>query len=283
MKKTILLFLFTLPVIIVVLVFAIAGFVGRRVMFIEIGSVTMSHSAQETHYYAIQGGYKVFANVGQSIPLQRYIILYPARANFNDLTIVSSDPGIASVENGYIRIHRQMRTSDVVLQGQQDQNVIDIEIRHGGETRLTILVQVETSPDAGIDYFGFNFDLFDRLSDELWREFITTEQRIIEVNDQDHIENFLSIYRAHIPSSMGNTLPIKDILERGFDTAPHDLLHSIPTNLERRNEFLGSLEFSVTGDAVEITGATMTITGTGEVIITVTYENFTLEIMVEIV
>jgi len=227
MKKTILLFLFVLPVIIVILIVAIVGFVGRRVMFIEIQSVSINYeifnySPNFTERFSPNPNDLILsAEVGEVFEFTRYIVVEPLEAA-RQLVFESSNPQAVQVIDGRIHILQNARMTD-------SEEGIELAVMHG--VRLfTVLVRIDIDDDS-FDYFGFDEDLFIRGADTDWADtygVFLNHDAVLEID------------RSYILSELNNTIPIGWILERGFNTAPRNLLYLANP---RRNQFLDSLQF----------------------------------------
>jgi len=227
MKKTILLFLFIIPVIIVVLVVAIAGFVGRRVMFVQIQGVTVDQtifeSRQEFHEQYGSNNLILIAEVGDEIEFLRYLVVQPAEAA-DQLNFVSSNPDAVQVIDGRIHILQNMRSTDLATG-------IELQIMHGVETFFTVFVIINLDNNR-FDYFGFDHGLFIEGIEQSW---------IFEMGLSVNFYGRIQIEKNYIASGLNQTIPIGKILERGFNVAPIDLLNLADL---QREEFLDSLYFS---------------------------------------
>ncbi|MCL2847330.1 MAG: hypothetical protein FWE13_01080 [Firmicutes bacterium] len=240
MKKTILLFLFVIPVIIVILVVAIAGFVGRQVMFIEIRDVrwdeAIFESRLEFNEHSNTHDLIVLGNRGDVIPFMRYIIVEPADAS-ESLTFVSSNPEVVDVINGHIHILQNMRSTD-------PSEGIEIRVMHGIRVFFTVFVMKEEADENYLDYFGFSFDLFrDWLNRDAEREWRNELGLPAEVG----IYNRVIIEREFMAEELGGIIPISNILERGYNVAPNNLLIS---KNPLRQEFLNSLAFESSNSSI---------------------------------
>jgi len=259
MKKTILLFLFVLPVIIVLLIIAIMGFVGRAVMFRPIQNVTISERIFESSpNFNLQYGTNnliLLASPGEQIEFLRYIIVEPQEAA-RQLTFESSNPSVVSVDdNGRINVLQNMRTTD-------PDTGIEIVVTHGADRFFSVFVQVALD-DTRFDYFGFDTELFLRGMNNDWED-----EFGLSVNFDWQIE----IDRDAMQG--GNIIPIGMILERGLNIAPNHLLNIANPN---RTAFLNSLGFGSSDTSIlSITNADgagqfdASVLATGEVEITIT-------------
>jgi len=278
MKKTILLFLFTLPVVIVVLVFAIAGFVGRQVMFVEITNVTMASAALDpngSNYLQPDdtNNFQLRVNVGDVIDLQRYLIIEPARARFSHLNIDISNPGAVEIRGGRIHILQNMRSTD-------PGTGIEIAIRHDMDPFFRIFVIIATDYTR-FDYFGFDYNLFfdlTRGADDaaIWRGFIWVFRD----------DGFIRIERNQALVNQGNRFDYRDFFQRGINIAPRELLFFDNPD---KDAFLNSLNFASGDPTILYLGADgyAEVRGVGEVTVTVTTNfrdrNFSLEVNIEVV
>lgn len=216
MKKTILLFLFILPVVIAVLIIAITGFVGRSVMVIPIQSVMVDNAIFNSNegFHAQYGtnNFILIANRGDNIEFMDYVTIYPANAT-GSLEFYISNPHAVEVSSGQIRILANARFSDPATG-------IEVRVNHGAQHFFSIFVII--APDENhFDYFGFCGDLFSIGADEDW--FFNYG---LSIAFNDYGEFYLRINRDVLYyDGIFNTLPIGQILERGFNIAPNTLLN----------------------------------------------------------
>jgi len=240
MKKVILLLLLILPVIIVAASFAIAGAIGRGIMYVEIERVYISDLDGFTMAGYIddpyaENTYKLYAQVGGVYELEAFLAIEPERAKFSDLEFSYSNPSAAAVADGKIRVAENRRTSD--------KDGVVVKVKYGLDTFLTIYLDI--APDySSFDYFGCDYNaLSEGISnhnpqnpDEKWSKYCSVNTG----------SGYLVINRENAGAA---EIPIGDILRNGFDTAPYDILYKEPY----RTDFLKSLNFtSGNGDKLKI-------------------------------
>ncbi|MCL2556386.1 MAG: hypothetical protein FWE03_05170 [Firmicutes bacterium] len=245
MKKTILLFLFILPVIIVLLILAIIGFVGRTLLVVPIERVYIDQrifdANENFHQQYGTNNLILLANVGDIIEFMEFVIVEPRDAT-TAISFDISNPDAIAVENGRIRVLQNMRTSDPATG-------VELTITHGASRFFSVFIRIDTD-NTRFDYFGFNFDLFERgISGENWHiDYalgIGYRQDLVwaeDIDDYDYVFTpHLLIEKNYIKEDANYTLPIGAILERGFNIAPINLLNYGTTI---RKDFLASLKFS---------------------------------------
>ncbi|MCL2861127.1 MAG: hypothetical protein FWE22_01800 [Firmicutes bacterium] len=282
MKKTILLFLFILPVIIVVLVFAIAGVVGRRQMVVPVESVEINRaifedSPQKHSPWHEQYGTNnliLIVSPGEEIEFARYFVIYPAEASLNFSLFEISNPEVVQInEQGNIVVLQNMRSTD-------PREGIEIVVVDGATRFFSVFIIIDVD-GTRFDYFGFDGDLFREGIGRDWEEFgLENAGDFVSID----FENQLIIERNFIPYELEYVIPIAAILERGFNVAPFDLLYVINP---LREQFLASLTFSSSNNNIlRITGdgfAEVLGTGEMEIRITTNFLNSNFEIVVNIV
>jgi len=288
MKKTILLFLFILPVIIVLLILAIVGFVGRTLLVIPIENVSIDPRIfsynQNFHMQGDTNNLILFANVGDSVPFMDFVIVEPMDATTALGFDISNPDAISIDENGRIVVSQNMRTSDPATG-------IELTLRYGEQIFFSVFIEIAID-NTRFDYFGFDFGLFGRgVSQENWhidyalgidytQQLAWFEYR----NDYDYVDVWhILIGKDYIDEAKNYTLPIKTIVERGFNIAPTNLLNYGTT---LRNDFLASLTFdSSNAQILELYDNHAIIHSVGEVYVTVTtsFLGVNLSIVVPIV
>ena len=238
MKKTIILFLFVLPVVVVVLIVAITGFVGRGVMFVEIESVLVNSTIFEKESRFNASGLNnltLIAEVDDKINFKQHLTVVPSTA-FDQIEFAVSNPNAVSVcGDGYININQNMRSTD-------DGTGIEIQVRHGIRHFFSVFVIIQVD-ESRLDYFGFCFDLFERMAESSWGfEYgISVGTNFVDLeNGERQANRFLQINKEYLQSA-DYVLPVGSILERGFVVAPTTILN---LNNIQRDFFLASLSFA---------------------------------------
>ncbi|MCL2234422.1 MAG: hypothetical protein FWC11_06385 [Firmicutes bacterium] len=262
MKKTILLFLFILPVIIVVLVFAIAGFVGRTLLFNPVQNVHFNENifSSTPEYHAQYGTNNLIllGRRGEQFDFERYLVVYPAAASTDQLEFESSNPDVARVgDDGRIHILQNMRSTD-------PRDGIEIVVMHNVDRFFSVFVIVETDETA-FDYFGFDVDLFRVGIESDWEEH--GAESVLDFGLRVGFDGQITITKDDILHEE-NFIPLKAILERGFNVAPFNILYLAN---EQRAEFLWHLIFTSSNtNVLRISRDGAEIVGIGEVYVTVT-------------
>lgn len=231
MKKAVLLLVFVLPVIIVMLVFAIAGFVGRQSMYISIEGVyakDLDELANADYFDHGQNTFEIFPNVGDVVEFASYFRVEPARANFSNIEFDISNKNAVQIVNGKIHVLQNRRFSD--------EGSVKITATN---TKLTVFVSIRPDYDR-FDYFGFDYNI---LKKNLESDFASTKEDII--TEEENTNHFIEINRALIyDEDFNKSLAITEqertyiialgrILELGFDTAAEGWLFGA-----KRTEFL---------------------------------------------
>ena len=229
MKKVILLLLLILPVIIVAVSFAIAGFVGRAQRYIVIENVYVTdlddffeykENGKIVYWYNqdnVNDRFDLLAEVDGVYEFEKFITVSPSRANFSGLDFVISNPSAVKIEDGKIHVMQNLRSTDGLS--------VEIRIEYGEKLFMIIYVKPEIDNDR-FDYFGFDYNMLDRGIKEQNLEYINvTADRKIEIT------------RAGT-ASLGYIIPLGEILNDGFNIAPANLLGSY----EGKNDFLDSIE-----------------------------------------
>jgi len=247
MKKVIILILLILPVVIVLITFAIANSLGREIMFAPVEHVVLSNiDGLIDEGYWIDGEPtdenlklvlwadrytgKPTARDCEPYELGKFFTVVPSKVKITDFKFTSSNEDAVTVKEGNIYILQKTRTSDKY-------NEVVITASFSGKDYFTVYVNTEDIPDDEnrFDYFGWYKD-----------------------------------NRVEITAELGVPFSLSAILEGGIDTSPHDLLYNIDE--DRRNAFLASLKFTSSNQSIlEVTedGTIAEIMGEGEVIITI--------------
>ena len=236
MKKIILLLLFLLPVGIVAITFAVAGAIGREVMFVEITDVVFDEQYEDNRLFAEfgSGNWQVTAQIGDVIDFERHLRLYPSNARYSYLeqALFVSNTNAVSVVNGQIRILQNMTTVDFLNQG------VEIRVQFAGNPFFTIFVDIERD-NTRIDYFGFCYELFTvgRAWSGVYRPLGLTSN----VAEQ-------RLELAVTPA----TLQLREALQYGMNVAPAHLTNPglEATHPGLYTQFLNSLAFSSSDDTV---------------------------------
>jgi len=272
MKKTILLFLFVLPVIIVLLILAIIGFVGRTLLVVPIENVRIDQRIFEINenFHAQYGTNNLIllANVGESIEFMDFVIVEPMDAT-TAIGFDISNPDAIAIENGQIRVLQNKRTTDPATG-------VELTLTYGAARFFSVFIIIAVD-NTRMDYFGFCFELFERgISGENWHidyALSTGYSRNLAwsnaINDYDYIDVLhLLIEKDYINETANYTLPLAAILERGLNIAPINLLNY---GTALRRDFLASLNFSSSNtDILELYNHNAIIRSVGEVYITIT-------------
>ena len=245
MKKVILLLLLILPVAIVAASFAIAGAIGRGIMYVEVEQVYLTRDAAvQAEFYQIyrgrQNGYVLTAQVGRDYEFGKFFTVSPAKAKFADLDFPSSNPAAVSVEDGKLRVKQNMRSSD--------NKEIRIDVKYGDTEFFSVYVQIE--PDNGrFDYFGYDYGLLERsVSNAKWPDPYSD----VKVSDSCGVNTnlgYLIIDRSRIPGGAGVIPDIGALLRDGLDTAPYNLLYYDEGNVNWV-DFANSLTVASNDEAV---------------------------------
>jgi len=276
MKKTILLFLFVLPVIIVLLILAITGFVGRLVMVIPIQNAQID-SAIFAHYDGFHSQYSsnnlvLLAQVGDEFNIGQFVIIEPYNAT-SGITFESSNPNVVSVNgNGRIVVKQNMRSTDLATG-------VELVAMAGADRFFSVFVIVATD-HTRFDYFGFEMELFMRGFDIDW---------ISDFGLGVNFYNQIEFAKEFIAVEHGNIVPILEILERGLNVAPKNILNLANP---RRSEFLESISLVSSDESIlRIFGTAgqqqAELLAAGEVSVTITInfmgKNFSTDVPVVIV
>ena len=118
MKKTILILILVLPVVVVSLVYMIAGFVAREAAVQPINRIHRNIPVMNGYYIFTLGEGRAMATnwwVGKTINLRSFITPQPApRAQFSalDITLELTNPldddGAITITNGVVTVHREI-------------------------------------------------------------------------------------------------------------------------------------------------------------------------------
>ena len=234
MKKVILLLLLILPVIIVAVSFAIAGFVGRAQMYIEIENVYvtdldsffMYRENGKIVYWHYTGNnrddrFVLTGEVEGKYEFEKFITVSPARAKFSDLKFVVSNPLAVKVEGGRIHIMQNARSSDG--------KYVEIRVEYGEKLFLIVYVDIEID-NGRFDYFGFDYNALH----------LAVKAQDLEYVEVSVADRLIRIEKQGVPAS--DTIPLGEILNDGFDIAPSNLFS---ISFADRIGFLNKLEFEI--------------------------------------
>lgn len=247
MKKTIILFLFILPVAIVLLVFAVVGFVARAAMYVEIEKVYVSSEHMRgftDEGYEMWGESENYdrwfirAQIGDVFEFEKFITVEPAKVGFERLEINCSNPSAVELIDGKIHIQENMRFSDVLF---TDNKLIEFKLSYSNKDFMIIYIDIREDLSR-FDYFAFDTDVFKKnISDSqpLWSDYI----QIRESASENTVTKYLEIDAAKASS----VIALSEILLDGIDTAPKSLLYSSSPAYE---EFLNSLSISSSNSSV---------------------------------
>jgi|GEM_PF-5065026 len=279
MKKIILLLLLILPVLIVVASFAIAGVVGREILYVEIEDIELSDSdGFYAEGYWLQGQRYVLpeAKAGETYELAKFFTVVPQKAKFSDLVFASGNIDAARVEDGKIHVTQNMKTSD--------KGEIKLSAPYGVNSSFDIYVRIVRDYDR-FDYFNVNYNMLSQaISGDYWPVFCRA----------DTVAGYLIIEKNNIPGGL-KISNFGGLILGSLDVAPYDLLYDsfsgrpdfakfIGFTLDDpgSNEILKLTEKGQDADGVNIFDAE--ILGYGEAVLTIKadWKSVTLETKVRI-
>ena len=246
MKKTILLFLFVLPVIVVFITIALAGFIGRSALVQRVNSVNFNLSAASAadtghtiRWAATEGGYRlspeVNANLG--IDFQRFVTITPSRARFSTLRFDISNPDAVEVRGGRIFVKQDRFRSE---------EEVTIRVMHPAQIDPFFTIYVRTRFNAN----NFEFDGL-KFSHRLLGEQISGRPAwatgvYVNANTQD-----FEFRRSEINAQTD----FGRVMRAGLDIAPGPVMNDTGGGSQFRLEFLNTvrIESDCNGTRIDIT------------------------------
>ena len=113
MKKTIIVLILVLPVVVAALTYLLAMEIVRSITLVRVSEVRFASDEvmMAGGWFELGDNWATITNVGQVVDLREFIIIYPAQANFSDITFEVRDFGnnnaehIASVTGGVLTVH----------------------------------------------------------------------------------------------------------------------------------------------------------------------------------
>ncbi|MCL2228691.1 MAG: hypothetical protein FWC00_02550 [Firmicutes bacterium] len=144
MKKTILILLLIIPVVVVMLAYMLSGFIGRNITVVPISGIEVNyHVAEDRGILPLVLDEHIFQisrmNVGGTIALPDFVEARPRGARVGDLYVSAvllgcSEPieGMISVSNGVITVNKSSSHAAI------NNNIIELRIGDGVSIFMTI-------------------------------------------------------------------------------------------------------------------------------------------------